>query len=115
MIAKSKTASKPTGTRYASVREMMEKTGVSKRIIRDVKRLVAASELTTALTVWRLVHRFTATKLAKRLGITKDQLLAIECGFDADLTKQQLLAYTKVLVKVSLAQANFHPGVRLTI
>lgn len=81
-----KTEAKPTGRRYASVSELLQKEKVGSEIRAEVSALNAHTVVIRQLVSLRAGAGMTQTDLAKKIGCTQSRISKIEASKDEDIT-----------------------------
>lgn len=81
-----KTEAKPTGRRYGSVSELLQKEKGSSEIRAEVSALNAQTVVVRQLVALRAGAGMTQTDLAKKIGCTQSRISKIEASKDEDIT-----------------------------
>lgn len=81
-----KTEAKPTGRRYASVSELLQKEKVSDEVRAEVSALNAQTVVVRQLVTMRARAGMTQADLAKKIGCTQSRISKIEASKDENVT-----------------------------
>jgi transcriptional regulator with XRE-family HTH domain len=90
-----KTPTKPTGRKYASVADLLRGEGASKEVQERVAELEKETRVTRQLACMRTAAGFTQAQLAERLGCSQSCISKWESESDEDLTIKVLSDYCK--------------------
>ena len=90
-----KTATKPTGRRFASVAELMRIEGVSSEVQTKFQEIANETRIVCQLTKLRHMAGLTQEDMAHRLGVSQSAVSKLESGRDEDLTIGHIREYAQ--------------------
>ena len=87
---------RPTGKRYASVKDLLRGENVSLDVQSKIEELRKETGLTEILAKLRVAAGLTQEQVAERFGVTQSAISKLESGRDEDLTLADIRRYTEL-------------------
>mgnify|MGYP000847092497 FL=1 len=87
---------RPTGKRYASVRDLLRGEKVASDVQSKVEELRQETSLTEILANLRVAAGLTQEQVAERLGVSQSAISKLESGRDEDLTVGEIRKYAEL-------------------